>query len=78
MQEFSQNRTKKLAFTIELCYNVRVKFGSFMESIMFWDVIVNGEVVDTVWYNTVCDSVYVRNSLIDYDGYPSCIMVVPA
>lgn len=36
---------------------------------MSWDVILNGKVIDTVWFNKDCDADYVRRSLIDHDGY---------
>lgn len=42
---------------------------------MAWDVILNGKVVDTVWYTKDCDADYVRRSLIDHDGYNPNITV---
>ena len=42
---------------------------------MAWDVILNGKVVDTVWYTKDCDADYVRRSLVDHDGYDTNITV---
>jgi len=42
---------------------------------MFWDVFLNGRLIDTVWYTKDCDAQYVRNSLINHDGYDSRIVV---
>jgi hypothetical protein len=42
---------------------------------MAWDVILNGKVVDTVWYTKDCDADYVRRSLVDHDGYNPNITV---
>lgn len=42
---------------------------------MFWDVFLNGHLIDTVWYTKDCDAQYVRNSLINHDGYDSRIVV---
>ena len=32
--------------------------------------------VDTVFYTSDCDAEYVRNSLINHDGFPATIVVV--
>jgi hypothetical protein len=40
-----------------------------------WDVIRNGKVIDTVFYTKDCDLWYVRNTLINHDGYPVDIIV---
>lgn len=40
-----------------------------------WNVYVGKRCIDTVFYTVDCDSEYVRNSLINHDGYPSNIMV---
>ena len=40
-----------------------------------WDVILNGKVIDTVYYLPDCDAEYVRRRLIDHDGYDSNISV---
>jgi hypothetical protein len=45
---------------------------------MAWDVIRNGKVIDTVFYDKTCDLHYVRKTLIDHDGYPTDITVKPA
>lgn len=42
---------------------------------MAWDVILNGKVLDTVWYTKDCDADYVRRSLINHDGYNPNITV---
>lgn len=43
-----------------------------------WDVIRNGRVIDTVFYTADCDLHYVRSTLINHDGYPTDIRVIPA
>ena len=43
-----------------------------------WDVIRNGKVVDTVFYDASCDLWYVRHTLINHDGYACDIIVKPA
>ena len=40
-----------------------------------WDVWDKGVHIDTVWFNTYMDSLEVRRSLIDHDGYPDTILV---
>ena len=40
-----------------------------------WDVILNGEVIDTVFYDNNCDADYVRDGLINHDGYDPMIEV---
>lgn len=42
---------------------------------MSWDVILNGKVIDTVWFTKDCDADYIRRSLIDHDGYHPNITV---
>ena len=42
---------------------------------MSWDVILNGKVIDTVWFTKDCDADYVRRSLIGHDGYDYRITV---
>jgi hypothetical protein len=43
-----------------------------------WDVIRNGRVIDTVFYDADCELWYVRKGLIEHDGYPVDIIVKPA
>lgn len=45
---------------------------------MAWDVIRKGKVIDTVWYVVQATAEDVRFSLINHDGYPSDIIVVPS
>ena len=42
-----------------------------------WDVILNGKVIDTVWYTPGpgVDADYVRRSLINHDNYNPNITV---
>jgi hypothetical protein len=40
-----------------------------------WDVKLNGETIDTVFYDDDCDADYVRRGLIEHDGYDSAIEV---
>lgn len=42
-----------------------------------WNVILNGRVIDTVWYTPNCDADYVRRSLINHDGHDAGITVLP-
>ncbi len=57
------------------CYNTLTQQGAEMKA---WDVIRNGKVIDTVFYDSNCDLWYVRNGLINHDGYPCDIIVKPA
>ena len=43
-----------------------------------WDIIRNGKIIDTVFYDRDCDLWYVRHTLIEHDGYPCDITVRPA
>ena len=43
-----------------------------------WDVILEGEIIDTVFYNNDCDADYIKQSLIDHDGYDPRIEVKEA
>jgi len=43
-----------------------------------WDVIRDGRVIDTVFYDADCELGYVRKGLIEHDGYPTDITVKPA
>ena len=40
-------------------------------------VLLNGEEIDTVFFNAGCDVDYVKSSLVNHDGYPSDIDVIP-
>lgn len=40
-----------------------------------WDVIRNGRIIDTVFYDRDCDLHWVRSGLINHDGYPVDIIV---
>ena len=40
-----------------------------------WNVYLNGRLINTVWYNSDCDMEYVRNSLINHDGFDGRIIV---
>ena len=42
-----------------------------------WDVIRDGKIIDTVFYDAGCTRLYVRNGLIEL-GYPDDIIVRPA
>jgi len=39
-------------------------------------VLLNGEEIDTVFFNKGCDEEYVKESLVNHDGYPSDIEVI--
>lgn len=40
-----------------------------------WDVYLNGRLIDTVFYDRSCTADYVRNGLINHDGYNPRIRV---
>lgn len=40
-----------------------------------WDVYLNDELIDTVFYDSNCDADYVRRGLIGHDGYDAGIRV---
>jgi hypothetical protein len=40
-----------------------------------WDVTLNGNLIDTVFFDQNCDEDYVRKSLIEHDGYDPGIQV---
>ena len=40
-----------------------------------WNVYLNGRLIDTVFYDADCDHWYVKNGLINHDGYNSAIIV---
>ena len=46
-----------------------------------WDVYRtedSNRPMDTVFYDSNCDAWYVRNGLVNHDGYPATIVVVRA
>ena len=40
-----------------------------------WNVYLSGKLIDTVFYDADCDADYVKQSLVDYDGYDTAIRV---
>lgn len=40
-----------------------------------WDVILNGKIIDTVFYDKSCDASWVYDGLVNHDGYDSRIIV---
>ena len=40
-----------------------------------WDVYLGRKLIDTVFYTNDCDAEYVRNSLIEHDGYDCRIKI---
>jgi hypothetical protein len=38
-----------------------------------WEVYENTDYIDTVYFTDDCDENYIKNTLIDHDGYPSNI-----
>ncbi len=44
---------------------------------MSWNVFRNGKLIDRVFFTKNCDQKYVRDSLINHDGYPVDIVVKP-
>lgn len=43
-----------------------------------WDVYQDGNIIDTVWYDSDCDEHWVLDGLINHDGYAPDIQVVKA
>lgn len=41
-----------------------------------WDVILNNKIITTVFYDATCNANYVRETLINHDGYPNNIQVI--
>lgn len=41
-----------------------------------WDVILHGKTIDTVFYDDNCDAEYVKEGLVNHDGYNPLIEVV--
>jgi hypothetical protein len=50
-------------------------FGGLIMGMTAWDVILNGNVIDTVFYSATLDADYVFRSLVDHDGYDCRIAV---
>ena len=51
-------------------------FKKQQENIMqAWNVFVGLNLIDTVYYDADCNAEYVRDGLINHDGYPSEITV---
>ncbi len=46
-----------------------------MEGMRFWDVYLDGNLVDSVQYAGNCDEEYVLRTLVEHDGYNSEISV---
>ena len=44
-------------------------------SMTAWDVYLNGKIINTVFYDKKCDKQYVKDGLINHDGYPPNIKV---
>jgi len=42
---------------------------------MFWNVYLNGKKIDAVSFADDCDKDYVLRSLVNHDGYDSCVTV---
>ena len=40
-----------------------------------WNVYLGQNHIDTVFYTSDCDAEYVRDSLVNHDGYPNSITV---
>lgn len=41
-----------------------------------WHVYLNGELIDIVFYDHDCDHDYVKNGLINHDGYDPRITII--
>lgn len=40
-----------------------------------WDVVLDGTIVDRVWFLRECDAQHVRRALIEHDGFDARIDV---
>ena len=47
-----------------------------MINMQAWNVVLNGEVIDTVFFDSDCTREYVKDSLINHDCYNSRIVLV--
>jgi len=56
----------------------RLLMNDFIKAVAMkpWDVYVNGKWVNTVYYDLECNAEYVKESLINHDGYPVNIEVL--
>jgi hypothetical protein len=52
-------------------------FGVCNMTMRVWNVVQNGQLKDTVFYDDSLDADYVLRSLINHDGYPNDITVEP-
>ena len=43
---------------------------------MSWNVFLGRKLIDRVWFLDICDAKYVRDSLVNHDGYNPAIRVV--
>jgi len=41
-----------------------------------WDVYLNGKLIDSVFYDNNCTEWYVKNGLINHDGYNPNIIII--
>jgi len=46
-----------------------------MTKMIFWDVYLKGRLIDSVPYTEDCSYEYVKNGLINHDGYNPCIEI---
>jgi hypothetical protein len=50
-----------------------MKLGANMQS---WNVYLRGKLINTVEYTLDCDAAYVKQSLINHDGFDPSIIVM--
>ena len=43
---------------------------------MFWNIYLQGKLIDSVWYTKDCTADYVKKSLVEHDGYHPSIVVL--
>jgi hypothetical protein len=66
---------EELHFLPSLLYDNREKNKQLERFKMFWNVYLNGRVIDSVFFDKDCDEWYVKRALINHDGYNPSIQV---
>lgn len=47
----------------------------YCDRMQAWNVYLKGRLINTVFYDKYCDRDYVKNSLVNHDGYSQKIYV---
>ena len=60
-----------------MVYNITI-LTQRSKTMVAWNVYLNNYLIDTVFYMANCDREYIRNGLINHDGYDPRIKVFKA